>query len=161
MSTWTNEDGLTIRYNLSRPETDRNGVAAQGVTSAEEKVFVFEITDATQLGDTDTAAAPGDVPYIPAGAIVKDAYLEVTTAFTSGGAAVLDLGFKQAAGTNIDDDGIDAAVALAALGADAVVAADGALVGTKLANDSYVMATYDTAAYTAGAAKLYIKYIEG
>ena len=159
MPTWTNEDGLVQRFDLDRAETNRDGVSVEGVTSAEEKTFVYRITDASQLGDTDTAAVPGDVPYIPAGAVLKDAYLKVGTAFV-GATAVLDLGFKQADGTNIDDDGIDAAVAVASLTANAVIAGDGALVGTRLANDSYIMATYDTAAFTAGDAVLVLKYIE-
>jgi len=155
MGIWTNEDGLEVRFGI-----DRATSAPTGGTSAEEKVHVFDIADATELGDTDTAAASGDAAFIPAGAIVKDAYLVVDTAFTSGGSAVLDLGFKEADGTNIDDDGIDAAIALGAIDADDdVIACDGALVGTRLANDSYVMATYDTAAFTAGAAKLVVKYV--
>ncbi len=155
MPTWTNEDGLLVRFPLDNGATE----VGDGVTSAEEQVLVWKILDATTLGDTDTAAEAGDRPYIPAGAFLKEAVLVVDTAFTSGGAAVLDLGLKQAAGTNIDDDGIDAAVAVGALTANAGIVSDGALVGTKLANDSYVMATYDTAAFTAGAATLYIKYI--
>lgn len=155
MGIWTNEDGLEVRFGI-----DRATSADSGGTSAEEKVHVFDIADATELGDTDTAAVAGDAAFIPAGAIVKDAYFVVDTAFTSGGAAVLDLGLKEADGTNIDDDGIDAAVALGVIDADDdVVVADGALVGTRLAKDSYVMATYDTAAYTAGAGKLVIKYV--
>lgn len=155
MGIWTNEDGLEVRFGI-----DRATSADSGGTSAEEKVHVFDIADATELGDTDTAAVAGDAAFIPAGAIVKDAYFVVDTAFTSGGTAVLDLGLKEADGTNIDDDGIDAAVALGVIDADDdVVVADGALVGTRLAKDSYVMATYDTAAYTAGAGKLVIKYV--
>ena len=155
MGIWTNDDGLEVRFGL-----DRTTEQPSGRTAGEEKVLVWHVADATELGDTDTAAVAGDEAFIPAGAVIKDAYFVVDTAFTSGGSAVLDLGLKQAAGTNIDDDGIDAAVALAALGADAVVACNGALVGTRLANNSYVMATYDTAAFTAGAGKLVIKYIE-
>lgn len=156
MGIWNNDDGLEVRFGI-----DRATAAPTGATSAEEKVHVFEIADATALGDTDTAAVSGDAAFIPAGAIVKDAYLVVDTAFTSAFlAAVLDLGLKQADGTNIDDDGIDAAIALSAIDADGdVIACDGALVGTRLANDSYVMATYDTAAFTAGAAKLVVKYV--
>jgi len=155
MGIWNNDDGLEVRFGI-----DRSTSVPSGNTSAEEKVHVFDIPDATALGDTDTAAVSGDAAFIPAGAIVKDAYLVVDTAFTSGGSAVLDLGFKEADGTNIDDDGIDAAIALGAIDADDdVITADGALIGTRLANDSYVMATYDTAAYTAGAAKLVIKYV--
>src|SRR6056297_1316481 len=155
MGIWTNDDGLEVRFGLDRATT-----APDGRTSAEEKVFTYTVADATELGDTDTAAVAGDASFIPAGAILKDAYFVVDTAFTSGGSAVLDIGLKEADGTNIDDDGVDAAVALGALSADDVVAADGALVGTRLASDSYVMVTYDTAAYTAGAGTLVVKYIE-
>jgi len=155
MGIWNNDDGLEVRFGLDRATT-----APTGGTSAEEKIHVFDIPDATELGDTDTAAVSGDAAVIPAGAIIKDAYLVVDTAFTSGGSAVLDLGLKEADGTNIDDDGIDAAIALTAIDADDdVIDCDGALVGTRLANDSYVMATYDTAAFTAGAAKLVVKYV--
>ena len=156
MGIWNNDDGLEVRFGL-----DRTTEQPSGRTAAEEKVLVWHLADATELGDTDTAAVAGDEAFIPAGAVIKDAYFVVDTAFTSGGAAVLDLGLKQAAGTNIDDDGIDAAIALTAIDADDdVIACDGALVGTRLANNSYVMATYDTAAFTAGAGKLVIKYIE-
>lgn len=154
MPTWNNEDGLLVRF------AKDNGAAVRvdGSKEHDGRVAVFSIGDATALGDTDTAAATGEDTYIPAGAVITEAYTIVDTAFTSGGAAVLDLGFKQLAGTNIDDDGIDAAVAVGALTANAVIAGDGALVGTKLANDSYFMATYDTAAFTAGAARVIVKY---
>jgi len=156
MGTWTNEDGLYIRYG-----TNRAGVATDGSTGAEELVLIHEIADATTLADTDTAAVPGDRPFIPAGAILRDAIFVVDTAFTSGGAAVLDLGLKQADGTNIDDDGIDAAIAVGSLTVRSGTESDGALVGTKMEHDSYVMATYDTAAFTAGAGRLIIKYTMG
>ena len=152
---WTNEDGLLVRFGEERAE-----VASDGVTSAEEQLLVFKIGDATALADTDTAAEAGDRPFIPANAIIKEAFFVVDTAFTSGGSAVLDLGLKQANGTNIDDDGIDAAIAVAALTAGTVITSDGADVGTKVgANNAYPMATYDTAAFTAGAGRLFIKYV--
>lgn len=155
MATWTNADGLEVRFNL-----DRTTEQPSGRTSATEKTLVWTIADATALGDTDTAAAAGDEAFIPAGAIIKDALLVVDTQFISAGSAALDIGLKQAAGTNIDDDGIDAAIAVASLTADAVVVSDGALVGTRLANDSYVMVTYDSASFNAGSGKVVIKYIE-
>lgn len=153
---WTNADGLTVLMHEEQGEVNNQGTSAV----SHRKQAVFHIDDATTLGDTDTAAAGPTDAFIPAGAIITDAFLVVDTQFTSGGAAVLDLGFKQAAGTNIDDDGIDAAVAVAGLTADAVVVSDGALVGTRLANDSYFMATYDTAAFTAGAGKVVVEYIK-
>lgn len=148
---WTNEDGLLVRFNL-----ERGAVADDGVTSLNK--FVMTVADATALADADTAAEAGDRPYIPAGAVIERAYFQVDTAFTSGGAAVLDIGLKQAAGTTIDDDGIDAAVAVGSLTANAVINSDGALVPSKLANNSYPTITYDTAAFTAGAGKLVIEY---
>ena len=154
--TWTNdinEDGLQVKFG-----TDRSEVINQGVTSGEEKLLVFKVVG-TDVADTDTAAADGDAPFIPAGAYIKDAFFTVETAFV-GATAVLDLGTKQEDGTNIADDGIDS-LAIGVIDADNdAVASDGALVGTVVALDSYIMATYDAAAFTAGAGTLVIKYVE-
>jgi hypothetical protein len=154
--TWTNglnEDGLQVKFG-----TDRSEVINQGVTSGEEKVFVYKVTG-TDVADTDTAVPDGDAPFIPAGAFIKDAVFTVQTAFV-GATAVLDLGTKNAAGTNISDAGIDS-LAIGVIDADNdAVVSDGALIGTVVAVDSYVMATYDTAAFTAGEGTLVIKYIE-
>jgi hypothetical protein len=111
---------------------------------------------------TDVASAANDA-FIPAGSYITGASLVVTTAFTSGGSATLNIGLYNAAGTAIDADGIDATVAVADLAANKAVACNGALVGgtaTVGAADAYVSWDYDTAAFTAGAAKLVIEYIE-
>lgn len=157
MATWTNSDGLEVRFGL-----DRTTAAEGGNTIGTEKILVVDLPDATALGDTDTAAVAGDAAFIPAGSLVLSAHFYVDTAFTTGAAGTLDIGFKKADGTNIDDDGVDAAVAVAALAANMAVACDGALVdGTEwLQFDSYPMFTYDTGALTAGAGKLIIKYVQ-
>ena len=156
MPTWTNEDGLLVRF----PLDDGATVADDGVSLNEEHWLRVRVPDATALADADTAAEAGDRPFIPAGSVILEAFFEVTTAFTSGGSAVLDIGTKQAAGTTIDDDGIDAAIAVAALTANSITASNGALIGTKVTVDSYPTITYDTAAFTAGAGELYIKYMK-
>jgi len=153
MGIWTNSDGLEVRFGL-----DRTTSINRGVTSAEEKIFVAYLDDATALADSDTAAVAGDEPFIPADAIIKDAYFVVDTQFT-GTNAVLDIGLKTKAGATVDDDGIDAAIAVGTLVADAVVASDGGDIGTRTATDVYVTFTYDTAAFTAGSGKLVVKYI--
>lgn len=155
MAKWTNEDGLVVRFGL-----DRTTQAETGLKVQEEHVLVLDIEDATALVDADTTAPSEDAAFIPAGSIITDAYLHVTTAFTSGGLAVLDLGTKAASGTIIDDDGIDAAIAVADLTENSVTIGDGALVGAHVAADSWVYASYDTAAFTAGVGKLYVKYIK-
>ena len=63
----------------------------------------------------------------------------------------------------IDADGIDQTVATAALAANKAVVCNGALVGgadTVGAANAYMSLVYGTAAFTAGAAKLVIEYIE-
>lgn len=154
--TWTNdinEDGLEVKFGQERSE-----VINQGITSGEEKVFVYKVVG-TAVADTDTAPASGDAPFIPAGAFIKDAVFTVQTAFV-GATAVLDLGTKASDGTNVADDGIDS-LAIGVIDADNdAVVSDGALIGTVVAADAYIMATYDTAAFTAGEGTLVIKYIE-
>jgi len=151
---WTNEDGLQVRFDLERSAT-----RVDGSTAAKERLLIVDLPDATAVADTDTAAPTNlDEAFIPAGAYVTEAILYVDTAFTSGGSAVLDIGLKQADGTNIDDDGIDA-IAVAALTVRSGTACDGALLPSKMQYDSYVMFTRDTAAFTAGAGRVVIKYI--
>lgn len=157
---YTNADGLYVLMHGDQGEVQDKGTAVNNI----KKTLVYTIADATQIGSTFGAANidPND-PVIPAGAYITNAYIISETTFTSGGAATLTVGLYNAAGTAIDADGIDAAVALAALTADDVVVCDGALAGGVLTvggADAYVGAIYGTAAYTAGAAKVVIEYIE-
>lgn len=155
-NTWTNNDGLKIGFGTLDTTNDQAGeVHTKGIS----KELVKVLNDASTVADTDTAAVQGDEYPIPADAIIQRAYFVVDTAF-AGATAVLDIGVKQKDGTNIDDDGIDSAIDVTSLTAGAVIECDGALVGAEVgANDAYIMFTYDTAAFTAGAGRLYIEYI--
>lgn len=154
---YTNADGLQVLTNGAAGVAANNGTAV-----SPKKSLVINIADATELGSA--AATPDDQEaFIPAGSYITAASLVVTTAFTSAGSATLTIGAYNQAGTAIDADGIDAAIALAAVGADKAVACDGALVGgtaTVGSADAYIKANYGAAAFTAGAAKLVIEYIE-
>lgn len=153
--TTTNEDGLVVKFG-----TDRAAVAGDGTESAKERIFEYLVADATTLADTDTATVDGDRPGIPSGAVITEAIFIVDTAFTSGGAATLDVGLKTADGSTVnDDDGLIAGQAVAGLTANAVIVGAGAQVNTKIANDLYPTVTYDTAAFTAGAGRLRVKYV--
>ena len=155
MGIWSNDDGLEVRYGL-----DRTTEQPSGNTSAEEKVLVWKLADATDVGATDTAAAAGDEAFIPSGAIIKDAYFVVDTAFTSGGAATLDIGLKSLDAGTVNTDVVDAAIALTAIdAANDVIACNGSAIGTRLAGDRAISVTYNTAAFTAGAGKLVVKYV--
>ena len=83
--------------------------------------------------------------YIPAGSYITKATLVVTTAWTSGGSGTLGIGLQNSAGSAIDADGIDAAIAKTALAVNTAVACDGALVGgtaTVGAADAYISLVY-------------------
>ena len=154
---YVNADGLEV---LTAGE--QGTAAARGTSlSSQKKALVMTITG-TDLG-TGAATPQDHDAFIPAGSYITGAHLLVSTAFTSGGSATLTVGTYTQAGAAVDADGIDAAIALAAIGADKAVACDGAAVGgtaTVGGADVYVEAIYGTAAFTAGEAKLVIEYIE-
>lgn len=151
---YTNADGLRVLMHGDQGTVRTDGVTNHGVF---RKKFTL-----TGLGTAISGARDAYDAFIPAGAVITEATLVVTTAATSGASATLTIGTYNAAGTAIDADGIDAAVALTALDADDdVVRCDGAQasgVGGKLAVNAYVEAIYGTAAFTAGEVELVVKY---
>lgn len=157
MADWTNSDGLEVRF--VNPEAGPTGAGLESCGPIKSIAVDFDFATAI------TAAADGHEAFIPAGSYIVGAYLIVTTAATSAGTATLTIGLAQKDGTVIDADGIDATIALAALGAAKVVRCDGALsAGTASVGsaNAYVYTTPTTAgdAFTAGRGKLVVQYIE-
>ncbi len=149
---YTNADGLRILTNGDA------GVAAEnGVNTVSAKKTMLVNIDLTK---GDQALNNGEDAFIPAGSYITAASLVVKTA-ASGGTNVT-IGLINAAGSDIDADGIDATVATAALAANLAVACDGAKVGgteTVGAADAYIDIDV-TGTYTAGELLLVIEYIE-
>ncbi len=165
-STWSNSDGLAVGFGTHTKDNDVSAVTSE---RGSVKTVVMEI-NGTSVPSTWAAAnvQPQGV-LIPRGSIIVDATFQVVTAFTSGGAATLNIGtYGGAAFTTADDiDGIDAAVAVAAIDAiGETVQCDGALVNTTVAvgatadTDVVLGYNYGTAAYTAGKGILTVMYIE-
>lgn len=157
---WTNNDGLKILFGTEQATQGYGGV----VKHDGEGVIVRWDLDSSLFASTDTKYLILDNVYLPAGAIIREASLYVTTGFVGSG-ATLDIGLVRKDGTEIDYDGIDAAIAVTAL--DTIgerVSCDGALVastgGGALGYDGYLCIDTDTATFTAGKAQLYIKYIK-
>jgi hypothetical protein len=154
---YVNADGLEVLTAGEQGTPAKRGTSL----SSQKKSLVMNITG-TEV--PSSVATPQDHDaFIPAGSYITGAHLLVSTAFTSGGSATLTVGTYTQAGAAVDADGIDAAIALAAIGADKAVACDGAAVGgtaTVGGADVYIEAIYGTAAFTAGEAKLVIEYIE-
>jgi hypothetical protein len=85
---------------------------------------------------------------VPANAVIKSAHIRVLTA--AAGGTSYDFGLYQPDGTVIDADGIDAAVATAALTAGAHIACDGALIGASIGADAGQLVVAATGTFTAG-----------
>ena len=157
---YTNADGLFILTNGAQGAANDEGVTARGVRQV--------ITKKLTLADLDSSFGASNIDpleaMIPAGAIIVNADLVITTAATSGGSATLTIGTYNAAGSAVDADGIDAAIALTAIDADGdVVQCDGAQVSGVVTVGSapvYIGALYGTAAFTAGEAVLIVEYIK-
>lgn len=150
---YTNEDGLLIRFN-----EERGAVAGDGTSNPEVQTLSVVIDSADLPGLADIA---GDRPFLPANALVTDAFLVCNTAWT-GTTPTLTIGLGNSAGAVIDADGIDAAVAVntAQAAAGDAVACDGALVdktSTIGAASGYVYATTG-GTVTAGKSTLYVRY---
>jgi hypothetical protein len=122
---YTNADGLFILT-----DRDQGTVGGEGVTAvAHRQSLVIDITAANTALTFGAANIDPLAPQIPAGAIIVNADLVVTTAFTSGGSAALNIGTYLANGTAVAATGIDSAVALTAIDAiGEVVQCDGTLV---------------------------------
>jgi hypothetical protein len=158
---WFNSDGLYIKFGNNK------GVA----TNAGEYVSVgpdhtLEVT-ITGTALTTTAAILSDVVILPKNSRIEKVEVIADTLFTSGGSATLDVGLQRMdRSTDIDDDGLVAALPLASINVSGEtnvltggVTNAGALVGTTVVTyPSFITASYNTAAFTAGVAKVRIYY---
>ena len=157
---YTNADGLYILTDGAQGAVNDEGVTARGVRQViTKKLTLASVGSSFGSSNIDPLEA-----MIPANAIIVNADLVITTAATSGGSATLTIGTYNAAGTAVDADGIDAAIALTAIDADGdVVQCDGAQVSGLVTVGSapvYIGAIYGTAAFTAGEAVLNVEYIK-
>ena len=162
MGTWTNDDGLFIRFGTTEGEVQHAG-DYRGVGQLHEVVVEvsFDWLDDVAVG---TEQIISDTVRIPDGVHLKSATFYVETAFDSAGeAATLTFGLiDEDRSTAHDADGIDAAIAESAI--DAVgdeITCDGALIETTLSNSGTPMlltATVGTEAFTAGKGWLTVRY---
>ena len=152
-ASWTNSDGLVQYFG---PRKSENSVPAEAVNPSLGRKMITVYFRGEDLGDTVTPSERGAL--IPSGSYLRSATLTVQEAF-AGATAVLDLGIYKVGATGTDDDdGIDAAVAVASLTAGVDIACDGAAIGTVLTGDYRIGPSYDTAAFTAGSAKLVVEF---
>lgn len=153
MGTWTNSDGLYLKFNADEAKAPLGG---QVVTAGNRQTleFVVNASDFNAFANTIVA----DSVFIPSNAFIEAAEIYVETAF-AGATATLDVGFvRKDRTTEIDFDGIDAAVAVAALSAKALITCDGAMIRSRMSNPGLVTVRNNTADFTAGKAVIKIHY---
>tara|TARA_R110000787_G_scaffold227545_2_gene335214 strand:+ start:2412 stop:2921 length:510 start_codon:yes stop_codon:yes gene_type:complete len=159
---WTNNDGLNVRFGLEKGTAAKMGrLSTMGDKG--ELVVDFGFAD---ISNTDSVVGTHPLAGIPSGSFIESATLYVKTAF-AGSSSTLNIGLWNDDGDGTfsvnDADGIDAAIAVAAIDAiDDKIACNGALVGTTPAGTGdralYVSVQWGTALFSAGAARLVIVY---
>lgn len=159
--TWVNADGLAVRFGKS---AQLDAVVGKPTQYGKEQVMEIDILwdrlpafSATEAVGQIYGGMPNNA--IPAGALIKSAVLQVTTAEAAASSQTLSLGLVTANGTEIDNDGLFDALTQAAV--DTVGESNtgsGALIGTKLATTGYLWATVQTASFTTLVARLAITY---
>lgn len=102
------------------------------------------------------------VPTIPANSYIVQGFHQVVDAFTVGSTDTVQFGLDQPDGTNINVNGLDAAVDLDAASVGDWTTFDGALIGASVgANDAQVTVSgvSDSANITAGRGVIVVEYI--
>lgn len=146
--------GMKVNYGLGEA-VDLNGCVSEVTFGAIHQISV--VIDFDALGVPSVSDLTIRSAKLPAGSVVLDAYLAVSSAAAQPGTTV-NIGTVKLDGTAIDEDGLIAAEALSA----GLKVGEGAVVDTTVAEDSYIKIT--PSAVTAEAlgglkAKLIIEYI--
>ena len=152
---YDNKDNLRQRFGVRATENQiaATSAPANGVKRLEFYIRGEDLTDVPAVVDTRSAV-------IPAGCLILSARLVVQELFV-GATATLDVGTQNAStGADVAVNGLVAAAAVASLTAGAVIVGAGAGVGAVTAVDTRLSASYNTAAFTAGSAKVTVEYLD-
>lgn len=161
MPYWLNSDGLDVAFGTSEATVGRAGDYR---TNTGVRIYEFAIN----LVDVTSAVAILDHRSVfDKGAFIEKVEVETTTAVT-GTNATLNFGLiRSDQTTELDYDGLGKAAALttAAMATKGTILTfitgtsnAGALIGTTLANNGWLVADWDTAAFTAGRITVRISY---
>lgn len=152
MATEITSQGVRKHYG-PRDVEDKAPSRTSTAGEVKELVVEFNYDDLPSASELDNL-----VLSIPAHSFILSSHTHVKTAFVGG--TSVSIGLQEADGTEIDNDGIDAAVATAALTANAWIVNDGALVGASIGAEAGQVVVTASGSYTAGSAKLVVRYLE-
>lgn len=162
MGSWMNTDGLYLEYGTTKTTAETAGEFRTNGLLRE-----VELTISPMTGLTSSSVIQSNTEIFPANVKIQNVIVFASTACTSGGSATLDIGLQKLdRSTEIDYNGIVAALPLASIDGTGEqttltpgVTYAGALVGTTVGSDpGYLVANYNTAAFTAGVVKVRIQY---
>lgn len=157
MSKWYNDDGLLIKFGVTEAEDTAGGEYGDFESGSIHEVQ-FELSPETL--DEVGVIYLSETLRLPKNFYLKSAEIFTETAF-AGASFTVDLGLYKSDRTVEDADGIDGAVATAALTAGSTITCDGALVNTRVSTAGgpfYVTATVAGEVPTAGKAWLRVYY---
>lgn len=162
MGTWHNSDGLFIKFGVDEADV-RTGGEMQGY--GPHVVVELEIPAMSVLTTTAAILEGWDDIFFPDNARIEEVQVVVKTACV-GATATLDIGLvDEDRSTAVDDDGFVAALAVASLDAAGETTilrvgstSAGALIGTTTTAKTRPVASYNTAAFTAGAIWVRVLY---
>ncbi len=160
---WFNADGLLVKFGTNEATAGKAGEYG-ALHEGNTHVIALRLSDLTVLTDSTQTVLDENV-FVPKNARIEWVDIINTTAAT-GTNAVLDLGLiRRDQTTELDYDGLLADAPRTdwdALGETkhymVGVTGAGALMGTVLTNSGYLVATYDTAAFTAGAVEIRVGF---
>lgn len=162
MGSWMNSDGLYLEYGTTKTSVEKAGTYR---TNGELREVELTLT----LSEVGTSPAiVSNTQIIPSGVKIQQVVVVASTAAV-GATAVLNLGLQKLdRSTQIDYDGIIAALPVASIDATGEQTTltpgatyAGALLGTTTGADpGYLVADYDTAAFTAGVLRIRIQYYQ-
>jgi hypothetical protein len=145
---------------VTTAKIDDGAVTAAKLDSNQARTLAFKYSFAVQGGAQAAltlTSASGAAQTIPANAVIKNAYIEVETALTSGGLATVKLGFTG------NDNAFLAALAFddASLALDKFTAINAELPIKVGGSAVSVLLTPATANLTAGVVYVYVEYVPG
>jgi len=142
-----------VRKNYGpRSVEDKAPARTQKHGEVNEIVVHFNYDDLPAASEVDAL-----ILEIPENSFILSSHTHVTAAWVGG--TSLTLGLQKPDGTEIDNDGFDAAVLTAALVNKAWIVNDGALVGATIGADAGQIVASVVGTYTAGSAKLVVRYL--
>lgn len=162
---WINNDGLRVKFGVKEATLGRGGrYATPDAGGRAVTEWLVNFSDFVAAGSTDTTPMVVDFDaWLPKGVRIEAVEIVAETAWTSGGSFAFNVGLvrKSDFTTVVDADGLINSLAITA--ADTAgertyltpgVTGAGALIGTDLAHASVLAIYWETAAPTAGVAKI-------